>query len=45
MVIKHKKIRFGRFDGDECPYCGSTNTSYNEYHRDWVCHSCGKYFD
>lgn len=38
------RILFGRFDGDVCPYCGSTNTTYNEYHRDWLCHSCGKYF-
>ena len=33
-----------KFDGEKCPRCRSTNTSYNEYHRDWVCHSCGKYF-
>ena len=45
LMRKNKKIIYcGRFDGEKCPYCGSPNTSYSEYHRDWVCHKCGKYF-
>lgn len=38
------KALFGRFDGERCPHCGSYDTCYNEYHRDWVCRKCGKYF-
>lgn len=44
MMKRLMRILFGRFDGDTCPYCGSTNTIYNEYHHDWLCNKCGKYF-
>ena len=37
-------ILFGRFDGEPCPYCGSTHTLWDEYHHDWLCRKCGKYF-
>lgn len=39
------KVYCGLFDGEQCPYCGSTKTEYNNYHKDWICRSCGKYFD
>jgi ribosomal protein L37AE/L43A len=44
VMESYKRIKYGRFDEDTCPYCGSTITSYNKYHKDWLCHSCGKYF-
>lgn len=31
----------GMFDGDECPNCGSENTEYSNWFKDWTCKDCG----
>lgn len=31
----------GYCDGEKCPKCGSTNTDYSNYCKDWHCRNRG----